>query len=843
MLNCLTLTYTMIHRHRGGRGCARRTFLKAGLGATAALAGASRSWAQAPPVPPSLLRLDGTLPVLPPRTGTMKMGAPRRPDGRVLAVDSRSLSVDGRPWLPVMGEFHYSRYPEDEWRGELLKMKAGGIDIAATYVFWIHHEETEGSFDWTGRRHLRRFVEECRDAGLQIVVRCGPWCHGEVRNGGLPDWILGKSFPTRSDDPGYLAAVRRLYGEIAAQLRGLLWKEGGPVVGIQCENEYGGPAQHLLTLKGIAQEAGLDVPLYTRTGWPKLKTAMPPGELLPLFGAYAEGFWDRELTAMPGKYPDAFLFKLARTDAAIATDQLGDRPAEDGDDVGAHPYFCCEIGGGMVPSYHRRIHMFPEDVEAVSLVKLGSGNNLQGYYMYHGGTNPEGRLSTLQESQATSYWNDVPVKSYDFQAPLGEFGQVREPYHRLRRLHLFLQDWGATLATLPARLPEARPASPADTATLRWAVRTDGKTGFLFASHYQRLQPMPARPDVQFEIRLSSGPLRFPLEPITVPADARFVWPFHMDLGGAPLLYATAQPICRVEEDGVTYVVFGETPGVGAELVFGKGVVIEATTGRAEETSHGVRVRDVEPGTGAAVRLRTPSGARAVVVLLDEAASLTCWKASWLGRERLFLTAAGLMMDGNALRLEAEAGVPLAVSVFPAPGAVTLDGIRQPGRSDGLFHRYAAPAPPAALPAVRLELVKPAGPARTIKMGSHKVAEAPTDAEFVEAAVWRIRLTGAPRDRDRLLRLRYEGDVARLTLGGRLLTDHFFNGRPFDLGLTRYAPEIYEKELLLHVLPFQKDAPIHFTPGFSPDLGGQPTVARVTGAQLVERQRVTLGPA
>src|SRR5262245_4113116 len=132
----------MIHRRRGGRACPRRTFLKAGLGATAALAGGARAWGQ--PAAPAALRLAATPPVVPPRVGTMKMGAPRRPDGGVLAVDSRSLSLDGRPWLPVMGEFHYSRYPEDEWRGELLKMKAGGIDIAATYVFWIHHEETEG---------------------------------------------------------------------------------------------------------------------------------------------------------------------------------------------------------------------------------------------------------------------------------------------------------------------------------------------------------------------------------------------------------------------------------------------------------------------------------------------------------------------------------------------------------------------------------------------------------------------------------------------------------------------------------------------------------------------------
>ena len=72
------------------------------------------------------------------------------------------LIRDGRPWLPMMGEFHYTRYPRGEWRRELEKMKACGVDIVATYVFWIHHEEKEGQFDFTGCRDLRAFLTACR---------------------------------------------------------------------------------------------------------------------------------------------------------------------------------------------------------------------------------------------------------------------------------------------------------------------------------------------------------------------------------------------------------------------------------------------------------------------------------------------------------------------------------------------------------------------------------------------------------------------------------------------------------------------------------------------------------
>ncbi len=111
-----------------------------------------------------------------------------------------------------------------------------------------------------------------------------------------------------------------------------------------------------------------------------------------------------------------------------------------------YPYLCCEIGGGMETSYHRRILVDPRDIESVALVQLGDGSSLPGYYMYQGGQNPDGKVTTLNESQATDHSYDMPVKNYDFQAPLGEYGQLRPQYHWLRRLHLFLHDYGNALA-------------------------------------------------------------------------------------------------------------------------------------------------------------------------------------------------------------------------------------------------------------------------------------------------------------------------------------------------------------------------------------------------------------
>lgn len=764
-----------------------------------------------------------------------QMGASTRPDGSTLTLDRQSLLRNGQPWLPVMGEFHFSRYPAAEWREELLKMKAGGIDIVATYVFWIHHEEVEGEWNWSGQRNLREFVRLCGEVGLSAIVRCGPWAHGEVRNGGLPDWTVGRSdWRPRTTDAGFLAQARVLYSEIAKQLKGLLWKDGGPVVGVQVDNEYGGPAEYLLTLKSIAREVGLDVPLYTRTGWPKLSTPMPFGEIIPLYGAYAEGFWDRETTSMPGRYWAAFRFSRLRTDENIANEQLGRREVKDDSDAVRYPYLTCEIGGGMVPSYHRRIRLHAGDIESTVLVKLGSGSTLPGYYMYHGGTNPTGKLTTLMEAQATpmTNWNDLPVKSYDFQAPLGEYGQVRDHYHLLRRLHLFLANFGPGLARMPMAMPDQRPQTKDDSTTLRWAVRSDGKSGFVVVNNYERGRAMPAKKDVQFALKLASGDtLVFPDKPVEVPAEARFIWPFHFDLGqGFRLRYATAQPICAVDEGKVRTFFFAETAGVPAVFA----IEGEPTT------------RLVAPGLTPAFILPGKEGAEVRIVLLDEPTSLRLYQAKWRGQERVFLTGASLVIDGEILRLTSPTRSELAVEVYPA--AKTGAERASPG---SLFSPLAS-TPPSELKAdIRVEKIRAAGPPREIPLGkiSKPVASEPSDADFEKAAIWKIVLPETlDLSADPLLRIDFVGDVARLMLDGELLTDNFYNGNVFDLGLRRHAPQILRGDLQLAILPLRKDAvmgekPLIFVAeDAKPKFGDRDAIADLRKLELVPRYQVEINP-
>jgi hypothetical protein len=757
-----------------------------------------------------VLSLDASAPPATAPAMAFQMGASRSPSGDEITVDSTSLLRNGQRWIPVMGEIHYARLPESEWHDELLKMKAGGINIASTYVFWIHHEEIEGQWNWSGRRDLRTFVQTCREVGLPVVLRIGPWDHGEVRNGGVPDWLFDKKLKLRSDDPEYMKYVRHLYQQIGEQVKGELWKDGGAVIGVQLENEYHGRGEHLLNLKKLAIECGVDVPLYTRTGWPNLSTPVPEGEILPLFGAYAEGFWDRSLESMPGKYWQAFTFKPQRTESAVATDQLGQRVSKDERDAQRYPYLTCELGGGMMSSYHRRLSIDPMDVLAVTLCKIGSGSNLPGYYMYHGGMNPDSETGiTLQESQATraTNYNDLPVKNYDFQAPLGEFGQVRESYHLLRGLHLFLQDFGPRLATMRPVFPTTAPTDGKDVQTMRWCVRTDGRAGFLFVNNYQRGVSMPEKPNVQFSIKLADRGVVLPGSPVSIPANTAFIWPFGIDLGGARLNYATAQLLCTVKVGTATHFLFAQTPGVPSSFVLDPATV----EGGSEFDAAG---SDQWPGR----EIRTKNGKRVYVNVLSPQEGCKIWKGNIGEQERVICSSATVVVDGQTLRLQGETVGQLRASMMPPIS----------------HERDHLPAPAAPVVAT-VEPVKPAGPLRKIQMGSQKVAAAPTDADFDDAAIWRIKLPeGTDANRKLLVRIHYVGDVARVDLDGKLIADDFYNGNALNLGLKRFAPEIYTKELLVKVLPLQKGAPIALPKDAVPDFGDHDSVGRLDSVEVVE---------
>ena len=493
-------------------------------------------------------------------TAVLAMSLMAGAQNREVKWDRHSLMIDGRRVCPVMGEVHYSRIPADEWPAEVRKMKEGGVTIIATYIFWNHVEEQEGIFRWDGQRNLRRFIEVCQQEQLPVVLRLGPFCHGEVRNGGIPDWVFTKGCKTRDENPVFLGLVERLYRQIFTQVQGLQWKDGGPVMAAQFDNEYRGRGEYLMALKQIATRIGFDLPFYTRTGWPELATPVPFGEMLPLYGDYADGFWERSIEETAGNYYKAFNFKAFRSSTAIATEQLGEQKERLNKGDEQYPYFTCELGGGMMAAYHRRPYIYPEDAYSMAIVKLGSGSNLLGYYMYHGGTNPEG-LTYLNETQRTiaTNYNDLPVKTYDFQAPLNEFGQKNPQYYMLRKLHLFMQDWGDVLAPMEASFPCKQDIEKGDDSFLRWAVRSKDGSGFIFVNNYERLQNLSAKKGV----RLEACGVRLPQ--LTIPAGAICIFPVNIE----GIKFATAQLIAK--RDGKIYL--EQIKGIPTTLAIGNKVL------------------------------------------------------------------------------------------------------------------------------------------------------------------------------------------------------------------------------------------------------------------------------
>jgi len=760
--------------------------------------------------------VDASASIPAPETGYLHLGG-RSSDGHSIEVNSQYLMLDGKPWLPVMGEFHFSRYPESQWEDEILKMKAAGINIISTYVFWIHHEEIEGQFDWSGQRDLRRFVELCAKHGMYVWLRVGPWAHGEARNGGFPDWIA-KLPNTRTNDPTYIHHVERFFNQIGLQVHGLMFKDGGPIIGTQLENEYGlhGPskgAEHILKLKQLAIAAGIDTPLYSVTGWPSLD--FPPHEVIPVSGGYPDGFWYGSQTRLPPSMTYLFNFnrELGDMGATVASEDPTGKV-----DLRHDPYFGAEEGGGMASAYHRRPVLAADDIASLTLTGIGSGINLYGYYMFHGGTNPKGLMTTLQESTATGYPNDLPELTYDFEAPLGEYGQQRDSYRKTRMLHLFLNAFGPQLATMPAFAPAEHSRDAANTTIPRVAVRTDGNAGFVFVNNYVRQLTMPAHPGFQVHIKLRDSIVNVPSRPITLPANTYFAWPFDMALNQSILRYSTAQLLTQIDTPTGKLVVFFAIPGIVPEFSFITSTLRtvrapNATISRSAETT---LITHLVPGLNSTISLTDTSGARLTLLVLTQSQAEDTSVMHLAGVNRLVLTASTAFADEDSLHLESPAATQ-QLSMLPGVPLHNLTGttglIADPA---GQWTHYTL-TQPAINPALTVHQTQTAAPRQTMTMGPYidwrktAVPVVPPDSSFVQSAQWQLQwdIPDTNGLADLLLQIDYAGDIARLispTAGQ--LDDNFFNGLPWQVGLKRLGVNSHNS-LTLQILPMPPRAPIY----------------------------------
>ncbi|TDE98738.1 hypothetical protein EXU48_00550 [Occultella glacieicola] len=728
--------------------------------------------------PRNHLRLDAR-PARPARPARA-LAEPVLPGGAGITVLGSHLERDGVPWIPISGEFHFTRSPRATWAAELARLRAAGLNTVATYLFWLHHEpERDAAPDFTGGRDIRHFVDLAARAGLDVLVRIGPWAHGEARNGGLPDWVQHGPWHIRTDDPGYLAEVRRWYAAIAQQLQGLDAASGGPIVGIQVENELADAPDHLLTLRGIAEEVGLRAPLWTMTAWNG--AVLPTQGFLPLYGGYSESFWTSAAEPWSAGCRSQFTYTHMFDDTSIGADVM---PTARPESTSTHrrfpapdpyPVATCELGSGMATAYHRRPLVDADDVAAVALTKLGSGSIWQGYYMFHGGLNPPVR--GLQESHATGYPNDLPEFDYDFGAPIGSAGQVRPSLPLLRRQHRFLADFGTRLAPMVSVLPVPDGGS-GSARTLRWAVRTDGDSGFLFVTNHQPHEPLPAHPGVGFEVDTDSGTVAWPA--VDIGTGAYFYWPFNLDESGIRIRWATAQPVARVGGSGgpgAVRLVFVSTPGVEPRFAL-----------------------DLPPGATTAADGATPvpgRGPREVVVPVPA-------------------DSPPLVVDTGEITLEIVVLEPVALDEF-LDAEDPVGPVTDPVWVGSGSTRGAAPADVTDWSAVPVTaLTAPSAPAPP-RSADNDRASAPHDVDFTGAARFAIDVPVG----DGLLRLEWTGDVLRAWAGDggerRLLADQFFSGAAWEIT----AADLRERAcvaptaaltLTLEILPFRPDAPIWIDP-------------------------------
>ncbi|WP_100443969.1 beta-galactosidase [Glycomyces xiaoerkulensis] len=739
------------------------------------------------PAPTRALRVGASPP--PPR-GHLPHGEPPGTPDRI-EVTGRWIERAGRAWIPITGEIHYSRLPRERWDEVLGHARAGGLDSVATYVFWAAHEPEPGRFDWTGNLDLRAFVELAGCHGLDVVVRLGPWAHGEYRNGGFPDWVAERDLKTRTDDREYLALVRRLYAHTIGRLRGLAHAEGGPIIGAQVDNELYDRPEHLATLRDIAEECGLRVPIWTATGW---GGAQLPETLLPLYSAYSEGFWEDETTEWPAFAPCHFRYSEVRDDLSVGTDlreALDGLAAADTAEIDDRlPFATCELGGGMHVAYHRRPLVSSEDVATLALAKIGSGSVWQGYYMYSGGTQHTGPHGTEQESHATGYPNDVPGLSYDFHAPIGEHGQIRAHHHYLRRQHLWLRQEGHRIAAMTAAVG----GGSDDPDELRWAVRSDGSSGYLFLTTYQPpKRPIAAQPDVQVTVAFDDAEVTVPTDPVDIPAGRSLVWPLRYALApDLELRSATAQLLTRLSDDEGEIVVLAATEGIPVEIILGDGTVVDLPAA---------------PGPDCVVRL---PGVR--LLILDEASANRLYRLDLAGRDRLVLADAPVRADGGDLIVQSESE-HVTVAVLPAPDGFDSDGAELSGpRAQGPWRSWAVTARGAGPIPLAVRRRPEHGPAPEPRRGG-PLGRLSAPDDYTNAAAVHIDVPAEAFAADRtLLRVEWTGDTGRAYVGERLVSDHFWHGRAWDIDLTPHRQPVSEHGLRLELLPWRRETGVWVDP-------------------------------
>ncbi|GAA6082335.1 beta-galactosidase, partial [Tachysurus ichikawai] len=314
---------------------------------------------------------------------------------------NNSFLKDGEYFRYISGSIHYSRIPRIYWKDRLVKMFMSGLNAVQTYVPWNFHEHLPGVYNFSEDRDLESFLKLCKDIGLLVILRPGPYICAEWDMGGLPAWLLKKKdIVLRSSDPDYLLAVDKWMAKLLPIIKRHLYQNGGPIITVQVENEYGSYftcdfdyLRHLLKL--FRYHLGDDVVLFSTDG--ATVGYLKCGALQGVYATVDFG--------PGGNVTEAF-------EAQRHAEPRG-------------PLVNSEFYTGWLDHWGEPHSVVSTEVVVKSLneiLELGANINL---YMFIGGTN-------------FAYWNGANTPyapqptSYDYDAPLTEAGDLTPKYFAIR---------------------------------------------------------------------------------------------------------------------------------------------------------------------------------------------------------------------------------------------------------------------------------------------------------------------------------------------------------------------------------------------------------------------------
>lgn len=443
---------------------------------------------------------------------------------RSIAHDAQSLILDGRRLQLVSGAFHYFRVPRSEWADRLAKSKQAGLNTIETVVPWNAHEGREGRFDFGGNRDLQAFLRLCGDLGLHTFVRPSPYICAEWDNGGIPAWLAGKSGAAfRRSNPVYLAHIARWYDELIPRIAGEQWTRGGSVILVQIENEYAyfqdaQDASYMEFQRDALRARGIEVPLCT-CDWPGKGTPLP-GTFQG--GNCGSGFREA-IATLRRVQPDA-------------------------------PAFITELWLAWFDAWGGRHHTRPARDVARALREVLAAGGHYNFYMWAGGTNPgytAGRTTTGD-------YGAFITTSYDYDAPIGETGNLTPKYHECRLVNWLAQSLSDVFAGSAEAQTRWRPTNPETDLVAR---RGPAGTALFLRNRSESAQA----------VHLEAGGARFPEAfDWTIPARETVILLEDLRLTETTTLARCSAEVLALV--GGSLLVYGE-PGAFCEVVGASGTV------------------------------------------------------------------------------------------------------------------------------------------------------------------------------------------------------------------------------------------------------------------------------